>query len=41
MKAFYKQAGVKVARYCIAESEKACKKFIEGVGYPFSKEETL
>ena len=34
MKAFYKQAGVKVARYCIAESEKACKKFIEGVGYP-------
>lgn len=34
MKPFYKKAGVKVARYCIADDEKTCKKFIAQVGYP-------
>ncbi|MDE7083618.1 MAG: carbamoylphosphate synthase large subunit, partial [Clostridia bacterium] len=34
MKPFYKKAGVKVARYCIADDEKTCKKFIASVGYP-------
>ncbi len=34
MKPYYKKAGVKVARYCIADDIKICKKFIEGVGYP-------
>ena len=34
MKAFYKKAGVKVARYCIADDLKTCKKFIASVGYP-------
>ena len=34
MKPYYKKAGVKVARYCIADDIKTCKKFIEGVGYP-------
>ena len=34
MKPYYKKAGVKVARYCIAEDVKTCKKFIAQVGYP-------
>ncbi len=34
MKPFYKKAGVKVARYCIADDVKTCKKFIGDVGYP-------
>ena len=34
MKPFYKKAGVKVARYCIAKDIKTCKKFIGQVGYP-------
>ncbi len=34
MKPYYKKAGVKVARYCIADDEKTCKKFISSVGYP-------
>ncbi|MCM1438866.1 MAG: ATP-grasp domain-containing protein [Roseburia sp.] len=34
MKPYYKKAGVKVARYCIADDIKTCKKFIAGVGYP-------
>ncbi|MDE6690729.1 MAG: ATP-grasp domain-containing protein, partial [Clostridia bacterium] len=34
MKEFYKKAGVKVARYCIADDIKTCKKFIAEVGYP-------
>ena len=34
MKEYYKKAGVKVARYCIADDEETCKKFIAGVGYP-------
>ena len=34
MKPYYKKAGIKVARYCIADDIKTCKKFIEGVGYP-------
>lgn len=34
MKPYYKKAGVKVARYCIADDEKTCKKFIAQVGYP-------
>lgn len=34
MKPYYKKAGVKVARYCIADDIKICKKFIESVGYP-------
>ncbi len=34
MKPYYKKAGVKVARYCIADDEKTCKKFIADVGYP-------
>ncbi len=34
MKTYYKKAGVKVAEYCIAKNEKACKKFIAKVGYP-------
>ncbi len=34
MKEFYRQAGVKTARYCIAENEHTCKRFIAKVGYP-------
>ena len=34
MKACYKKAGVKVARYCLAKGVKTCKKFIAEVGYP-------
>ena len=34
MKPYYKKAGVKVARYCIAKNIKTCKKFIAQVGYP-------
>ncbi len=34
MKPYYKKAGIKVARYCIADDIKTCKKFIESVGYP-------
>lgn len=34
MKACYKKAGIKTARYTIAKSVKACKKFIAEVGYP-------
>lgn len=34
MKPYYKKAGVKVARYCIAKDIKTCRKFIEKVGYP-------
>ena len=34
MKTYYKKAGIKVARHCIATDEKTCKKFIEEVGYP-------
>ncbi|MGN0807365.1 MAG: acetyl-CoA carboxylase biotin carboxylase subunit family protein [Candidatus Coproplasma sp.] len=34
MKRYYKKAGVKVAKYCIAKDEKTCKKFIKEVGYP-------
>lgn len=34
MKTCYKKAGIKVARYCIATSERVCKKFISEVGYP-------
>ena len=34
MKPYYKKAGIKVARHCIATDEKTCKKFIAEVGYP-------
>lgn len=34
MKKFYKKAGVKVARYCLVESEEKCLEFIKNVGYP-------
>lgn len=34
MKEYYKKAGVKVARYCIADDIGKCKKFIAEVGYP-------
>lgn len=34
MKTYYKKAGIKVARHCIATDEKTCKKFIAEVGYP-------
>jgi hypothetical protein len=34
MKPYYKKAGVKVARYCLATSVRTCKNFIEKVGYP-------
>lgn len=34
MKTYYKKAGIKVARHCIATDEKTCRKFIEEVGYP-------
>ena len=34
MKPYYKKAGVKVARYCIAKNIKTCEKFIKQVGYP-------
>lgn len=34
MKPYYKKAGIKVARYCIADDIKTCKKFIAQVGYP-------
>lgn len=34
MKKFYKKAGVKVARYCIATDYETCREFIDEVGYP-------
>ena len=34
MKPFYAEAGIKAARYCLADSPRACKKFINEVGYP-------
>lgn len=34
MKTYYKKAGIKVARHCIATDEMTCKKFIAEVGYP-------
>ncbi len=34
MKSYYQKAGVKTARYCLATSPAACKKFIQKVGYP-------
>ncbi len=34
MKKYYKKAGVKVARHCMAKSLSGCKKFIDKVGYP-------
>lgn len=34
MKPFYAEAGIKAARYCLADSPRACKKFIDEVGYP-------
>lgn len=34
MKAVYKKAGVKTARYCLATSPAVCKKFIAQTGYP-------
>ena len=34
MKARYKKAGIKTARYCIATSLTICKRFIKEVGYP-------
>ena len=34
MKPFYAEAGIKAARYCLADSPRACKKFIDKVGYP-------
>ena len=34
MKARYKKAGIKTARYCIATSLTVCKRFIKEVGYP-------
>lgn len=34
MKKYYAKAGVKTAEYCLVKSLKACKKFIERVGYP-------
>lgn len=34
MKAYYRKAGIKTARYCLVKSEKLCKKFIDEVGYP-------
>ncbi len=34
MKACYKKAGIKTARYCLVTSPAACKKFIAEVGYP-------
>lgn len=34
MKPYYKKAGVKVARYCIATTPAVCKRFIKKVGYP-------
>lgn len=34
MKPYYKKAGIKVARYCLATSLRVCRRFIEEVGYP-------
>ena len=34
MKARYREAGIKTARYCIATSPEVCKEFISSVGYP-------
>lgn len=34
MKKFYKKAGVKTARFCIAKSLAVCEKFIKEAGYP-------
>ncbi len=34
MKKYYALAGIKTARYCMATSLRACKKFISEVGYP-------
>ncbi len=34
MKPFYAEAGIKAARYCLADSPRSCKKFIDEVGYP-------
>lgn len=34
MKKYFTKAGVKVAQYCIAKSQKACKAFVKKVGYP-------
>jgi hypothetical protein len=34
MKPYYKKAGIKVARYCLATSLSVCKRFINKVGYP-------
>lgn len=34
MKKFYEKAGIKAARYCLVKNLKACKNFIEEVGYP-------
>lgn len=34
MKPFYAEAGIKAARYCLADSPRACKKFIDEVSYP-------
>lgn len=34
MKACYKKAGIKTARYCMATSYQTCKRFIDKVGYP-------
>ena len=34
MKACYKKAGIKTARYCLATSVNTCKRFIKQVGYP-------
>ena len=34
MKACYRKAGVKVAKYCTAKSLSACKRLISQVGYP-------
>lgn len=34
MKPYYKKAGVKTARYCMATSLSTCKRFISKVGYP-------
>ncbi len=34
MKAYYRKAGIKAARYCIVTSLKVCEKFIAEVGYP-------
>lgn len=34
MKTYYKKAGVKTARHCLAKSLAVCEKFIKQVGYP-------